>query len=34
MDKSGFGIGDQQAIKVLYTVDSPRQYKAISDKQE
>lgn len=26
MDKSGFGIGEEQATKVLYTIDQYQQY--------
>jgi hypothetical protein len=26
MDESGFGIGEQQAVKVLYTIDQYQEY--------
>src|SRR5436305_514701 len=34
MDESGFGIGEEQAIKVLVHLDSTQKYKVIGGKQE
>lgn len=34
MDESGFGIGEQQAVKVLYTIDQYQQYMVTGGKQE
>jgi hypothetical protein len=34
MDESGFGIGEQQAVKVLYTIDQYQEYMVTGGKQE
>lgn len=34
MDESGFGIGEQQAVKVLYTIDQYQEYMVVGGKQE
>jgi hypothetical protein len=34
IDKSGFSIGEEQAIKVLIHLDSIQKYKVIRGKQE